>query len=239
MIEKHLMKLRARDDISPAEEEAIRSAVSDTREYPADFTFIRRGEELKHSTLLLDGIACRYKDLQGGERQISELHVPGDFADLHSFTLKHLDHELMTLTRCQVALVPHERLTKITEDFPHLTRVFWFATNLDAAIHREWELSLGRRTAISRLAHLLCELQVRLAVVGLADDTGYALRLTQQDLAECLGLTVVHINRVLRELREQGHVEVRGGRVQLMDLAGLREVAEFDPTYLYLDRRRR
>jgi CRP-like cAMP-binding protein len=117
--------------------------------------------------------------------------------------------------------------------------VFWFATNLDAAIHREWELSLGRRTAISRLAHLLCELQVRLAVVGLAEDTGYALRLTQQDLAECLGLTVVHINRVLRELREQGYVEVRGGRVQLMELAGLREVAEFDPTYLYLERRSR
>jgi CRP-like cAMP-binding protein len=233
------MKLRARDEISPEEEAAIRFAVAETRDYAADVTFIHRGEELKHSTLLIEGVACRYKDLRDGQRQISELHVAGDFADLHSFTLKYLDHELMTLTRCWVGLVPHERLRQITEQFPHLTRVFWFATNLDGAIHREWELSLGRRTAISRVAHLLCELHVRLGVVGLADHSGYALPLTQQDLAECSGLTVVHVNRVLKELREQGFVEVRGGQVRLMNLPGLREIAEFDPTYLYLDPRRR
>jgi CRP-like cAMP-binding protein len=239
VIEAHLVKLRARDEVSAAEEEAIRAAVAEVRDYPADLTFIKRGEELNHSTLLLDGIACRYKDLSEGQRQISELHLPGDFADLHSFTLKHLDHDVMTLTRCRVALVPHERLKAITEEFPHLTRVYWFATNLDAAVHREWELSLGRRSAISRLAHLFCELHVRLGIVGLVDETGYALQLTQQDMAECMGLTVVHVNRVLKELRERGLVEVRGGRVQLLDLGGLRDVAEFDPTYLYLDRRRR
>jgi CRP-like cAMP-binding protein len=239
VIEKHLMKLRARDEVSLEEEQALRAAVSETREYQADFTFIERGVELRHSTLLLEGLCCRLKDLRDGQRQISELHVPGDFADLHSFTLKHLDHDLMTLTRCRVAIVPHERLREITEQFPHLTRVFWFATNLDGAIHREWELSLGRRSAISRLANLLCELHVRLGVVGLADDTGYALQLTQQDLSECLGLTVVHVNRVLKELRERGLVEVRGGQVRLMNLADLREIAEFDPTYLYLDRQER
>lgn len=228
------MKLRARNEISAAEEKAIRSAVSEEREYRADHTFIRAGEELHHSTMLLDGVICRYKDLRNGQRQISELHVAGDFADLHSFTLKYLDHNMMTLTPCRVAFVPHERLREITERFPHLTRVYWFATNLDAAIHREWELSLGRRTALARVAHLFCELQVRLGIVGLADDKGYDLALTQTDIAECLGLTPVHVNRTLKELRERGLVEFRNGRVDVANLPGLRQAAEFDPAYLYL-----
>lgn len=233
------MKLRARDEISAAEEKAIRSAVAEEREYRADHTFIRAGEQLSHSTMLLDGLICRYKDLRGGQRQISELHVAGDFADLHSFTLKYLDHNMMTLTPCRVGIVPHDRLREITEAFPHLTRVYWFATNLDAAIHREWELSLGRRTALARVAHLFCELQVRLGIVGLADETGYALALTQTDIAECLGLTPVHVNRTLKELRERSMVEFRSGRVDLLNLAALRQAAEFDPGYLYLNSQRR
>jgi CRP-like cAMP-binding protein len=239
MIERHLAKLRARDEISDGEEQAIRGAIGEVRDYPADRTFVRAGEELNHSTLLLEGMLCRYKDLSEGQRQITELHVAGDYADLHSFTLKRLDHHLMTLTPCRVALVPHENLRAITEEFPHLTRVYWFATNLDAAIHREWEVSLGRRSAIARLAHLFCELHVRLGIVGLADGPEYDLNLTQGELSECLGLTSVHINRTLKELREQGLVEFRGGRVTIADLAGLRRLAEFDPSYLYLEKRPR
>jgi len=239
VIERHLLKLRRRNDISDDEERAIRGAVSEVREYPADFTFIKRHKELHHSTMLLEGLACRLKDLRDGERQISELHIPGDFADLHSFTLKHLDHDLIALTPCKVALVPHARLKEISERFPHLTRVYWFATNLDAAIHREWELSLGRRSATSRLAHLFCELHVRLGIVGLAGEKEFQFRLTQQDLADCLGLTVVHVNRVLKDLRERGILGFKSGRAQLLDLSSLKEIAEFDPTYLYLDLRPR
>jgi CRP-like cAMP-binding protein len=110
-------------------------------------------------------------------------------------------------------------------------------TNLDAAIHREWVLSLGRRSALSRVAHLLCELQVRLGIVGLADESGYALDLTQTDLAECLGLTPVHVNRTLKALLERGLVEFRAGRVAIGDAEALRRVAEFDESYLYLERR--
>ena len=235
MIERHLAKIRARHDLSAREEEAIRSAIAEFRDYPADQTVIRSGVELDHSTLLLDGIMCRYKDLRSGERQITELHVAGDFVDMHSFTLKRLDHEVMTLTPCRTAIVPHENLRRISEEFPHLTRVYWFGTNLDAAIHREWEVSLGRRTARSKLAALLCELQVRLQIVGLADDAGYDLPLTQTDLAECLGLTNVHVNRTLRELREDGLVEFQGGRVRILDQGGLRRAGEFDLSYLYLE----
>jgi CRP-like cAMP-binding protein len=239
MIDKHLLKLRARDDISAEEEQALRDAVADVVDYPADHTFIHAGRELSHSTLLLDGIMGRYKDLSEGQRQISELHVAGDFADLHSFTLKHLDHNVMTLTRSRAALVPHENLKRITEQHPHLARVLWFATNLDAAIHREWVVSLGRRSAFQRAAHLFCELQVRLGIVGLASEREYTLQITQIELAECLGLTSVHVNRVLKELRECGLLEFRSGRVTIPDLAALRRAGEFDPAYLYLDKRPR
>lgn len=239
MIERHLMKLRARADISAAEEEAIRECVGEPEDYPADTTLIRAGEELNVSLLLLDGLLARAHRLTDGERQITELHVAGDFADMHSFTLKRLDHDVVTMTRCKVATVPHERIRALTEAHPHLARVYWFGTNLDAAIHRAWEVSLGRRRASPRMAHLFCELHVRLGLVGLADDNGFALPLTQDELADCMGLTAVHVNRTLKELRERNLVEFRSGRVVINDLNGLRDLAQFEPGYLYLDRRTR
>lgn len=239
MIERHLMKVRARNDIKAEEEAALRGLVAEVREFPSDARLVRAEEELDVSMLLLDGFACRYKDLRNGERQITELHVAGDFLDLHSFTLKRLDHDVMTLTPCRIGIVPHERLEKITEDFPHLTRIYWFSTNLDAAIHREWELSLGRRSALARTAHLFCELYVRLGIVGLSEDLSYALPLTQTDLSECLGLTSVHINRMLKELRDKELVTFRAGMVEIHDWEGLQRVAEFNPSYLYLERRSR
>ncbi|QAY79430.1 Crp/Fnr family transcriptional regulator [Sphingosinicella sp. BN140058] len=239
MIDKHLLKLRARDEISDEEERAIRAAVERIEEIPADKVYIRHDVPLDTCTLLLDGIMCRFKDLRNGERQITELHVAGDFADLHSFTLKRLDHDILCLTPCRVAVVPHEKVREITEAYPHLARVYWFGTNLDAAIHREWELSLGRRTAAARIAHLFCELYVRLEIVGLARDHQYELPLTQADIAECLGLTSVHVNRMLKELRQQQLVEFSGGRIEIRDWAGLQRLAEFNPSYLYLERRPR
>ena len=238
-IDAYIRKLRARDEVSAEEERAVRGAFTEIRDVPAYRTVIRAGEELSVSLLVADGILGRYKDLRDGQRQFSELHVAGDFADLHGFTLKRLDHSLLALTRCRIAVAPHERLQAITEAHPHLARLFWFSTNLDAAIHREWVLSMGCRTALARTAHLFCELQVRLAIVGLADEGGYELGLTQSALAECLGLTPVHVNRTLRALRERGLVEFRGGRVSIRDLAALRRAAEFDPAYLYLERRPR
>ena len=234
MIERHLLKLRARDSVSPDEEQAIRDSIAEVRTFPADHNVIHPGQLLNHSLLLLDGIMCRHKDLSEGQRQITELHVSGDFADLHSFTLKRLDHSVMTMTPCRLAIVPHERLERITERLPHLTRLYWFTTNLDAAIHREWEVSLGRRTALSRIAALFCEMKLRFEVVEMTDGLSYDFNLTQTDLAECVGLTPIHVNRTLKELREAGLVQFRSGRVTIHDWEGLARVAEFDPAYLYL-----
>ena len=235
MIDRHLLKLRTRDQVSPAEEQAIRESVAEIQTFPADHTIVRAGELLSFSMMLLDGLVCRYKDLSDGQRQITALHVSGDFVDLHSFTLKRLDHSIMTLTPCRIGIVPHDRLEAITERMPHLTRLYWFTTNMDAALHREWELSLGRRSAISRIAALFCEMNLRMQVVGLSDGRNYDLPLTQTDLAECVGLTPIHVNRTLKELREHGLVQFKSGRVIISDWDRLQAVAEFDPAYLYLE----
>ena len=236
VIEKHLMKLRARDEISAEEEAAIRDSIREVITVRARATAIRAHQRMDYSTILMSGIACRRKDLEDGRSQITELQVPGDFTDLHSFSLKYLDHDVVALTQCKFAVIPHERLKWITEHLPHLTRVYWFATNLDAAIHREWELSLGRRPAPSRMANLFCEMYVRLNMVGLTNGFSYELPLTQETLAETLGLTAVHVNRTLQQLRGEGHLKFDKGRVTITDWEALKATAEFDPAYLYLER---
>jgi CRP-like cAMP-binding protein len=239
MIEAHLKKLRARDDISAQEEQAVRGLVSQVVDVPQDRTVIRHDEELNQSMMLLSGWLARAKDLPSGQRQLAELHVAGDFADLHSFTLKRLDHDVISMTRCRIGLVPHERLKDLTEGFPHLARVYWLMTNIDAAIQREWTLSLGRRSAIARMAELFCELNVRLGIVGLSHDNSFDFPLTQAELGECLGLTSVHVNRTLQELRRRDLVELHNRRVTIKDLRALEQIAEFDRSYLYLDQRPR
>lgn len=235
MIERHLAKLRARHPISRAEEQVIRGLISETRKVEAGKTVIHAGEKLNASTLLLDGIMSRFKDLRSGARQITELHVAGDFADMHSFTLKRLDHNIGSLTECTVGTVPHERIRRMVEAHPRLGRIYWFGTNLDAAIHREWEVSLGLRSASQRLAAFICEMHVRLGLVGLTSGASFALDLTQAEMAECMGITNVHANRSLKLLRELGLVTLRPRHVLILDQDGLRRHADYDPGYLYLD----
>lgn len=236
MITVHLKKLRRRTEISSEEERAIRATVAEVRQVRADELVVRSGELLTSSIILLDGWLARSKDLPGGERQVTELHVAGDFPDLHGFTLKRLDDDITALSDCRLAVIPHERILDITMQFPRLGRVYWFSTNVDAAIQRELSLSLGQRSAISRMAHLFCELYVRLDVVGRTRDSGYQFPLTQRELSECLGLTVVHANRTLQELRRRNLVELENRHLIIRDMRGLEGVAEFDPSYLYLDK---
>jgi CRP-like cAMP-binding protein len=237
MIEAHLRRLRQRDTIGADEERAIRGLISETRRVLAQETLIREGEELQHSILLIDGWLGRAVNTRAGTRAITALHVAGDFADLHGFTLKHLDHDVLVLADSIIALAPHDRLTELTIDFPHLARVYWFTTNVDAAVQRQWTVSLGRRNAMSRMAHLFCELFLRLDVAGQTADLSYDFPLTQDQIASCLGLTQVHVNRTLQELRQRGLIELRDRRLTILDLPALQSVAEFDPSYLYLDRR--
>jgi CRP-like cAMP-binding protein len=239
MIDTHLKKLRVRDDISAEEEAAIRGLVAEVREFGADQTVVRRNQDLKESLLLLDGWMARTKDLSDGGRQISELQFSGDFTDMHAFTLKRLDHNVVTITACRVGVVPHERIYALIERFPHLGRIYWLMTNIDASIHREWTVSLGRRSALSRMAHLFCEILERLKITGLNDGDSYDFPLTQQELSECLGLTAVHVNRTLQQLRKRELIKVENRRAKILDLGRLKCAGEFDPYYLYLEKRPR
>lgn len=235
MIDQHLMLLRARADISPSEEAGIRDTVSGLRRVARKASLVQAYQSPTSSAILVSGLAARVKHTRDGRRQITEVHVPGDFVDLHSFVLKYLDHDVTALSDCVFAMVPHAALRELTDRSSHLTHVYWFTTLVDAAISREWELSFGRRGAAERMAHLFCELHVRLGVVGLVDNDTYDLPLTQSDLAECLGLSIVHVNRTLMQLRSDGLLEFAAGRLQIRDLSRLREIAGFGQGYLYLE----
>lgn len=231
-----LLKLRARDRVSDAEAAVLRGLVEQVVEVPAGQVLVAAGRPIHRSCLLIHGYVSRYKDLAEGQRQITDLHIAGDFVDLHGYLLKHLEHQIGTLTPVRVAYFPHSGLTRLTEEQPHLARLLWLSTLIDAAIQRERILSIGRRSARARIAHLLCELHLRLEVVGLADDGRFRFPVTQLDLADVTGLTAVHVNRMLRDLRRDGILTFRSGVVEIHDAAALRQVAEFDATYLFLDR---
>ncbi|WP_174296461.1 Crp/Fnr family transcriptional regulator [Sphingomonas bacterium] len=230
---------RRRSELTQDERAALAAVLSARMVIPARRTIVRRGEEVRHSTLLVSGFLSRYMDARDGYRQIVSVQVPGDFVDLHGYPLRRLDHGIATLTEATVVTVSHEDLTGLVKRFPHLARMLWFSTLLDAAMHREWIFRLGRLEAAGRLAHFLCETYERLRAVGLAADGRFEFPLTQQDIGEACGLTSVHVNRTLRRLREDGLVEVSAREARLLDMSKLAALGEFEPDYLYLDDERR
>lgn len=235
-IARLVLKLSARDAINAEEEQALSEAAGGTSTYEPGEEIVREGVPQTLSRLLVEGIVARMKLMADGRRQITELHIPGDFVDLHSFLLKRLDHDVVAVTRVRLLNFPHEGLRRITESRPHLTRLLWLNTVLDGAGHREWIVSAGRRTAIEHLANLFCELLVRYRVVEMSDGRSCPLPLTQQQLADACGLTPVHVNRVVQDLRADGLIEWRGGELVVADFDRLAALGQFDPAFLNLVR---
>jgi CRP-like cAMP-binding protein len=227
-------KLEARDALNDEERGILERMFTDVRLVTAGEDIVRDGDRPRHSTLVVSGVAARYKVLHGGERQITALHLAGDFVDLHSFLLKEMDHGVAAVSQCRVATVPHETLAQISVTQPHLTRLFWLLTLLDGALHREWLVAMGRRSALGQLSHLLCELMLRLSVVGGCDGDSFVMPVTQIDLSDILGLSSVHVNRVLQELRSDELIAWRGTTVTILDWDRLLRLAEFDDRYLHL-----
>lgn len=220
--------------IEPDERAELETAISKVLTLEPRTTIITEGQKLSQSTLLVEGFMCRYIDDRAGHRQLVAVHVPGDFVDLHAYPLKSLDHDVATLTAATVATVPHKALDTITRDRPDLARKLWYSTLLDAAMHRAWLFRLGRLDAAGRVAHFLCETSARLRPVGLSDGRSFALGITQTDLAEVCGLTNVHVNRVMRQLREDKLCVFRSSLVEILEWDRLAARGQFDPTYLYL-----
>jgi CRP-like cAMP-binding protein len=200
----------------------------------AEQDIVREGDQPSRCCAPLGGFTCSYKVSREGGRQIVAFAIPGDIPDLQSLHLKTLDNSLATVTPCKVGFIEHESLRYVCERHPRIASALWRETLVDAAIHRERMTSMGRRDAASRIAHLLCELLVRMRVVGLADEDSCDLPLTQQALADALGLTDVHVNRTLRELREAGLVALKARVLTVENWEKLKDLGEFDPTYLHL-----
>ena len=195
---------------------------------------VREGDPVETVHLVTQGIACRYKGLANGARQITDYLLPGDACHLHMAILEEADHSIATLTACSIAEISHSALEAVVAHSPRLARALWWSSLVSESTAREWVLNVGRRQAAPRMAHLFCELLVRLQAVGLADANSYDLPLTQNDLADTLGLTSVHVNRTLMDLRKAKLIELKARRLTVLDVARLKAVAEFKPNYLHL-----
>ena len=198
-----------------------------------DRDLAREGDRPAHCSLLLDGFACRYKMLESGQRQIIAFHVPSDLCDLTSLLLGTLDYSVVTLTPAKVALIPHATIQGWIGRFPNLGYLLWQATQVDAAVSREWMVNIGQRTAYQRTAHLLCELLLRMRSAGQANGHTCRLPFTQVVLADALGLTSVHVNRTLQWLRGEGLIAFGGGVLTVLDWPRLKRAGDFDATYLH------
>jgi CRP-like cAMP-binding protein len=195
---------------------------------------IRQGDTPSESCLIVEGFACRYILTAEGKRQILSFHISGDIPDLQSLHIDVMDHSLATLVSSRLAFIQHDDLRSLMHHHPRLGGLFWRDTLIDAAIFRQWMVGLGRREAYGRIAHVLCELLVRLRAVELVEDHAFTLPVTQAELGDAFGLSTVHVNRVLQDLRGDGLISLHGGSLKVLDWEGLQKAGDFDPTYLHL-----
>jgi CRP-like cAMP-binding protein len=218
-----------------SEDRAVIATISHvSRIIPPRHDLIREGEKPRFVHLMVDGWACRYKALPDGRRQIVAFFVPGDFCDLNVYVLKEMDHGIRAITRLSVADISREEMDSVTAAHPRITQALWWESLVQVAIQREWTLNVGQRSAYERIAHLLVELYLRLKAVGLARDGSCDFPLTQNDLADATGLTPVHVNRTLQDLRRDDLILLEHKRLTIPDVRRLMQVATFNPNYLHL-----
>lgn len=227
-------KLEKFAKLSDADKKVIRDISADAKRVGAHEDLIREGERPRQVHLLVEGFACRYKILEDGGRQIVAFLVPGDLCDVHVFILGAMDHSIGTISPCRVAFIERAALEEIFDKHPAITRALWWATLVDEAVLREWLANMGRRPAEQRIAHVLCEVLVRLQAVGLATENSYDLPLTQNEIADTMGLSDVHVNRTLQRLRSEGLIELKRGALTILEVERLKEFSGFNQNYLHL-----
>jgi len=199
--------------------------------------FIMREEDQpRHSCLLLSGFAARHKLAGNGARQLFALHIAGDLIDLHQTMPSRADHNVQTLSAVSLAFVPLDALRELSARYPDVRQAMWFEALVEAAMLREWMLNIGRRDARTRTAHLLCEVATRLRVAGLGERDDFVLPFTQEQMADALALTNVHVSRMLALLAAEGLIERHNRRLTILDFARLATIGDFDPRYLHLER---
>jgi CRP-like cAMP-binding protein len=230
-----IAKLETVMPLPEADRRALAALCLDARDMGARRNIIREGDRPDHVHLIVEGWAARYKLLPDGARQITAFLIPGDFCDHHVAILGEMDHSITTLTRAKVAFVPHATMDALA-DRPTLLKAFWWATLVDEAVLRSWIVNVGRRDAFEAVGHLICELYVRMRNVGLVTDNRFDLPITQEEIADALGLTSVHVNRVLQRLRSDELIRFRHGLLTILDYGRLEKAAGFNPNYLHSER---
>lgn len=227
-------RLRLLSTLTEAELGALDAACTDVRRFKADHDLVRKGSRPECLHVVLDGWACRRKVAADGGRQISALLLPGDICDLDALHVRRLDYNVSTLTPCTIAVIEREAALDLVERHPAVGRALMWLAFVENATLTEWNFGLGRRSAREHLAHLFCELLVRLTVVGRAEADGYTMPLTQDALADVLGLTSGHVSRMLQSLRTDELVELEAQRLTVRDWGGLKAAGDFRGGYLHL-----
>jgi CRP-like cAMP-binding protein len=213
-----------------------RAASERLRKFGPRVDVVREGERPKDVQLVVAGWACRYKQLEDGRRQVVSFFLPGDICDLNVFILREMDHSIGSITDVTIADLSREFFEEISTGYPRIVTALWWESLVDAAIQREWTLNLGQRTALERMAHLLCELFFRLRLAGLTTADSCDFPLTQADLADASGLSKVHVNRTLQELRSANLIVLKGKTLVVPDLRRLMAAGLFNANYLHMER---
>jgi len=229
-----IRKMESISEISREERQLLLELPLTVKRFEAGTDIVSEGDKTKHCCLVLEGLVCRYKTVENGNRQILSLHIPGDIPDLHSLHIEQMDHSLGTLSDSRVGFIPHEAVLRLSRKSYRIAEAFWREALIDAAVFREWMVGIGRRSAQSRLAHFLCEFSTKMRAVGLSDGIRFELPMTQTEIGDALGLSTVHTNKTLKVLRDAGLIELRGRRLKLLDWDALCELGEFDDAYLHL-----
>ncbi|QTP55878.1 Crp/Fnr family transcriptional regulator [Billgrantia sulfidoxydans] len=231
-----IRKLGSLFPLDEEERQALRDLPVQVARLKPDQSVVQIGDRPRQCCLVLAGLTCVYKLSYEGRRQIMALHVPGDMPDLQSLHLEVMDSSIASLSPCTVGFIQHADLRRMCERHLRLASALWRETLVDASIYREWLLSIGQRDAYTRMAHLLCELMVRLKAVGLAEEDTFDLPMSQHELADVIGISAVHVSRTLQALRADGLVQSRKMKVTILDWEKLKQAGEFDPLYLHLRR---
>ena len=233
-LERLISRLQVVAGLSPTERKQLLGLPVKLKQFDDGDYILREGDTATHCGAVVNGYVFRQK-IVGARSQILALYVPGDIPDLHTLHLPLMDHDLCSVGPSTVAFIPHSHLHSLLGSSASLTHVFWRETLTDGAVFREWVATLGARSALSRVAHLFCELRARLEVVGLTRNNIFEIPFTQKSLADACGLSVVHVNRMIRELRSRGLIEWEKREVMLLNRGELEAVAEFNPDYLHID----
>jgi CRP-like cAMP-binding protein len=220
--------------LDETERDAIANLPLHVMQIRADQDLVREGDRPSRSCVLLEGVAYLYKSIPTGGRQIMGFYLPGDIPDLQSLHLRVLDVSIGTISACRVGFIPHEALTAFCETHPRIAALLWRQTLVEAAIFREWMVNIGRRDGLTRLAHFLCEWITRCRSHGLGEGDSVPFPITQGELADIAGLTPVHINRLLQELRRRELILLKNATLTVLNWEKLKEAGQFNPTYLHL-----